>query len=93
MKPIAITYKPERNIYSRNRTFELMLVHECTNCGVFSKNRIAGDDNEYSIERVYLESLTLPVEKINRLNKQGIDILVSTDKETFMNSLYGRNSC
>lgn len=89
MKPIALTYKPQKNVFARNTTFELMLVHECTSCGAFSKNRISGDDSDYSIERVYLESFNLPNEKIKKLRQQGIDILDSNDYDVVMTSLYG----
>lgn len=40
MKPIDLAFKPDG---------ELMIVHRCLCCGKISKNRIAGDDNTYSI--------------------------------------------
>jgi uncharacterized Zn finger protein len=40
MEPIGLTFKKDG---------ELMIVHQCLNCGKISPNRIAGDDNTYII--------------------------------------------
>lgn len=40
MKPVGLTFKQDD---------ELMVIHKCLCCGKISNNRIAGDDNTYSI--------------------------------------------
>lgn len=40
MKPIGLAFKQDG---------ELMITHRCMRCGKISNNRIAGDDNTYSI--------------------------------------------
>ncbi len=44
MRPIGLTMKTGRNKYQRESRGELMLVHQCTDCGTLSINRIAADD-------------------------------------------------
>ena len=41
MKPIGLTMKVGRNKYQREARGELMLIHEFTECGSLSINRIA----------------------------------------------------
>ena len=46
MKPIGLTSKNDR---ATDNLGELMIVHQCEKCGIFSKNRIAGDDDPYQL--------------------------------------------
>jgi hypothetical protein len=45
MKPIGLTMKKGRNKYQLGGRGELMLIHECIECGSLSINRIATDDD------------------------------------------------
>lgn len=57
MEPIGLSFKSDG---------ELMIVHRCLSCGKISKNRIAGDDNTYSITKLIDNSLS-KVDKKNAL--------------------------
>jgi hypothetical protein len=57
MKPVGLTMKKGRNKYASSPRGELMLVHECVDCGSVSINRIAGDDDPESILEVFHASL------------------------------------
>ena len=50
MQPIGLTLKDEKyNPFTHRTNGELMVVHCCLKCGRISCNRIAGDDNPYSV--------------------------------------------
>jgi len=91
MKPIGLTFKHEGvDKYGRRRQGELMLIHECTGCGKISINRIAADDSEEAILRVFEESQKLPQRKRDKLKKEGIEALLAESKEEVLTQLYGR---
>ena len=56
MKPIGLTMKKSRNKYRLESRGELMLVHECTECGTLSINRIAADDDPENILTIFQDS-------------------------------------
>jgi DNA-directed RNA polymerase subunit RPC12/RpoP len=56
MRPIGLTLKRSRNKYARERDGEVMLIHQCAECGKLSINRIAADDNEALILQTLEES-------------------------------------
>jgi predicted RNA-binding Zn-ribbon protein involved in translation (DUF1610 family) len=57
MQPVGLTMKKGRNKYAPSPRGELMLVHECINCGSVSINRIAGDDDPDIMMEVFQASL------------------------------------
>lgn len=71
MKPVGLSCKPNG---------ELMIVHQCLNCGKISPNRIAGDDNPQVI-----------VSLLNNLDRPNIAtrLLSEEDKEMVLTILYG----
>jgi len=73
MKPIGLTLKKDG---------ELMVVHKCLGCGKISKNRIAGDDNTYSI-------ISLLEINTNVINQGNIELLTSCDKDYVLTVLNG----
>ncbi len=78
MDAIALTTKKERqNRYAEEHESrgELMLVHECSGCGFHRINRIAADDNDYVILRVFEQSLRMPELQRLRLLEKGIALL------------------
>jgi predicted RNA-binding Zn-ribbon protein involved in translation (DUF1610 family) len=92
MKPIGLTFKHEGvDKYGRLRSGELMLIHECVNCGKVSINRIAADDNTEAILRVFKESQELPPEKKNRLEHSGIEVLSDERREEVLTQLFGKD--
>jgi len=67
-----------------------MLIHECTGCGKISINRIAADDNEETILKVFDESQKLPLQKKVELQRKNIAILSSEAKERVITQLFGK---
>ncbi len=92
MKPIGLTFKHEGvDKYGRPQQGELMLIHECVNCGKISINRIAADDNEEAILRVFEESQKLSPGKRNQLERENIEVLSSERKEEVLTQLFGKD--
>lgn len=81
MKPIGLTYKIETNRYARVNHGEIMIVHQCQNCKHVSCNRIAGDDNNFSIYCLL----------DNKFDISGITLLNQDDREEVLISIYGCN--
>lgn len=90
MKPIGLTMKKGRNKYRFESRGELMLVHECVECGDLSINRIAADDDPDSIMEVLHRSFLLNPRTNLRCLEQGIILLKNT--ESVSAQLYGRNA-
>jgi hypothetical protein len=89
MKPIALTLKKGRNKYRRDPRGELMLVHQCTDCGILCINRIAADDDSVTVMAVFQDSLALP-QQVHHLGQQnGITILKTEDARIVQTQLYG----
>jgi hypothetical protein len=87
MRPIGLTTKKSRNKYQIKSRGELMLIHECVECGDLSINRIAADDHPDSILDAFLSSRALGFQTIARCKRQGIMIL--TDANIVQVQLYG----
>lgn len=77
MKPIALTQKHNRNKYSQSHG-EIMLVHLCMECGAFSINRIATDDNNNLLLEIFKKSFHLDSRIKVQLEQSGIVILDKT---------------
>lgn len=91
MKPIGLTFKHEGvDKYGSLRQGELMLIHECNGCGKTSINRIAADDNEKAILKVFKESQELDPEKRNQLKSEGIELLQEEAREKILVQLFGK---
>jgi hypothetical protein len=88
MKPIGLTMKKSRNKYRIKSRGELMLIHECVECGDLSINRIAADDDPDSVMEAFRASLTLGRQIHAKCNEQGITVL--TDVDAVYGQLYGR---
>ena len=80
MKPIGLTYKKDG---------ELMIIHLCLSCQAISCNRIAGDDNAYTITCLLRESQTIDKKTYTKLTTQGIIVLTVEDTHDVLMSLYG----
>lgn len=92
MKPLGLTFKKEGlDKYNQPRQGELMLIHECIGCGKISINRIAADDNEKEILKVFKESQKLSKEKQDQLERENIQILSEESKEKILTQLFGKN--
>jgi hypothetical protein len=89
MKPIALTLKRTHNKYGLNRG-ELMLVHQCVECGKVSANRIAADDIADYLLEIYQHSLSLGKSTRTRFAEKGVEILTGADGDLVRARLYGR---
>jgi len=90
MKPIGLTMKKSRNKYRLEARGELMLIHECSECGTLSINRIAADDDPDSIAEVFRVSLSLSQPVRAACEAQGIIILA--DSQSVYTQLYGQST-
>lgn len=87
---MALAFKNyEINPFTGRGGGELMLIHQCTNCGKLSPNRIAGDDNEYQILRLLKDSINLNSILASQIEKLGLIIITSINKEEALVSLFG----
>ena len=87
MKPIGLTLKMGRNKYRHGSGGELMLVHQCVDCGTLSINRIAADDVAATILDVFQSSIENQVHSLCEAN--GILPLKLTDSSLLQKQLYG----
>ena len=92
MKPAGLTMKKGRNKYRLGSRGELMLIHECTECGSLSINRIAADDDSESILEVFNSSLQNSYQLCARSEAAGILILNTEDDELVRRQLFGQNA-
>lgn len=92
MRPVGLVFKDASyNAYIDSIIGELMVVHICLGCGKISGNRIAGDDNPYSIIGLLETPSALPGELTARLKYQGIVLLSRNDEQTVRRILYGNS--
>jgi hypothetical protein len=87
MKPVGLTMKKGRNKYRLGSGGELMLIHQCIECGTLSINRIAADDHPDSVMDVFYESRALSRQIRAECESQGIFII--EDTEIIHLQLYG----
>jgi DNA-directed RNA polymerase subunit RPC12/RpoP len=78
MRPIGLAFKRERNRYAPSLG-ELMIVHQCSDCGKFSLNRSAADDDPALIISLLELSRFLTSEMVTHLEQEGIQ-LISSDR-------------
>ena len=91
MKPIGLTMKKSRNKYRLESRGELMLVHECTECGTLSINRIAADDDPENILTMFQDSFLYGQPMRQLCEGQGISMLSAEATELVCKQLYGQN--
>ncbi|HVF25762.1 MAG TPA: RNHCP domain-containing protein [Anaerolineales bacterium] len=92
MKPIGLTMKNGRNRYRLESGGELMLIHECIECGSLSINRIAADDDPESILEVFNTSLQIRYQIQARSEADGIIMLGAEDGGLVRSQLFGQNA-
>jgi len=91
MKPIGLTMKKSRNKYRLGERGELMLVHECTECGTLSINRIAADDDPENIQTIFQDSFLYGDPMRQLCEGHGIIMLSVEATEMIRKQLYGQN--
>ena len=87
MEPIGLTMKNGRNKYRLDKGGELMLIHQCIECGALSINRIAADDEPSHIINVFESSLEGHIHDI--CHPYGITVLHREDVDILYKQLYG----
>jgi hypothetical protein len=87
MKPVGLTMKMGRNKYRLDGGGELMLVHQCIDCGTISINRVAADDDSSTILAVFQESQRSEIHRI--CEGHGILTLRARDMNVLSKQLYG----
>lgn len=92
MQPIAIVFKDYKvNPFTDRASGELMIIHQCLNCGKLSPNRIAGDDDEYQIISILKDSINLNTDITTQLRNIGLVPITTSNKEEAFISLFGSN--
>lgn len=89
MQPIGLTLKRTRKKYGRAQYGELMLIHQCTDCGKISVNRIAADDDTALIYEIYQRSFQLDRQIKMELDMGGIYTLDTVDGNIVHAQLFG----
>ena len=90
MEPIGVTLKHEgTDKYGKEKLGDVMLVHHCTECGHININRIAADDPEDLIVKVFEKSLALPQKTLSKLESQ--QIVLIKEKSLLLERLFGKN--
>lgn len=91
MKPIALTFKKEGvDKFGIVKQGEIMLVHRCEKCGDISINRIAADDDNEKILRIFESSKNLDQETSALLKQLMIEILDNDDLPQINRQLFGK---
>lgn len=67
-----------------------MLVHECTECGTLSINRIAADDDPENILTIFQDSFLYGAQTRQQCEGQGIRMLGTEANELVYKQLYGQ---
>jgi len=80
MEPVALAYKGHG---------ELCLVHKCRSCGKVNYNRIAADDNVFTLEQIFQSSLRFDREVVSKLEVINIHVLTGENTEGVHAQLYG----
>lgn len=91
MKAVALTLKRTGKRYAIPNQGELMLVHVCEDCDTISINRIAADDDNTMILRVFHASQQLNAETQSILTAKDITPLGKTDRQLVTMRLFGKN--
>jgi len=89
MRPVALTVKNVQKKYVRDGAGELMLVHQCQDCGRIAINRIAADDRADVILEVYRASLHVSPDLKVAPGIEGVRILTMKDSALVHLRLWG----
>jgi RNHCP domain-containing protein len=76
MRPVGLTCKQVHKKYP-GQPGELMLVHQCTDCGALSINRLAADDGAALVWEVFKDSLAATPDLEQAAWADGIELLAA----------------
>jgi len=66
-----------------------MIVHLCLNCGKISCNRIAGDDNTYSIVQLMNEPVKPDTDLVAKLCNSNISLISQEERPLALTAIFG----
>jgi hypothetical protein len=89
MRPVGLAMKKSRKKYGDTARGELMLIHQCEECGKLSINRIAADDIAERIYEILDGASGLSVDTHHQLKQNGIQPLELEDAAVVKNRLFG----
>ena len=89
MRPIGLTFKRTTKKYTSHQPGELMLVHQCEDCGKVSINRIAADDDVEAILSVLEQSADLDRDTRALLEREGVMLLEADQHDLVRHCLLG----
>jgi hypothetical protein len=92
MQPIGLTLKRTRKKYGLAQYGELMLIHQCEDCGRVSVNRSAADDDPALIFDIFKASFSLDTRVKTELAAHGINALSAADGNIVHAQLFGRET-
>jgi len=91
MEPIGLTFKKEGfDKYGKPKQGELMVIHQCQDCGQISINRLAADDDPQIILKIFEESKKLGEETLEKIKAENIRLLIDKDKKEIQTQLFGK---
>ncbi len=90
MQPVALTIKRTNKKYCGANRGEIMLVHQCDECGKISINRIAADDSTEMLWTVFEASFDLETIENPPTTQTGITLLAADDRRQLQDQLFGR---
>ena len=92
MEPIGLTFKKEGfDKYGKSRQGELMVIHQCQDCGQISINRLAADDDPQIVLKIFEESKKLEEETLAKLGEERIRLLSQKDEQEIHTQLFGKS--
>ncbi len=91
MQPIGVTFKKAGKKYGAKAYGELMLIHQCTECGRISLNRLAADDDRQAVFQACERALGLDPHLRLHLLENGILAIQAADLPAVEAQLLGWN--
>jgi len=90
MRPIGLALKKRRKKYNPENSGELMLIHQCEECGKLSINRIAADDMSEILYEVFRASSTeIEGNSLQLEQNSSIQPLEEKDSKVLQERLFG----
>jgi DNA-directed RNA polymerase subunit RPC12/RpoP len=89
MHPVGLTRKAVRKKYGGANSGELMVVHECLECGSVSINRIAADDSADELFAVFRRTPEATARIRAGLPRMGIRVLGWDERRIVTRQLFG----
>jgi DNA-directed RNA polymerase subunit RPC12/RpoP len=93
MQPVGLALKRVSKKYPGDYGGELLLIHQCQECGRLSLNRIAADDFAERLFDIYHDSLQMELPIRQQLEAADVLALQPADQSVVRARLFGYHSC